>query len=105
MTEPSNGEVMRRLEQVSGELVQLARDMREDRNAAADTYVRKDVQRGVDANQDRRLDGLEAENATRERDQVALRRQLIVGLVLLAVPALFSLVLAMNSFLSRGVTP
>lgn len=41
--EPTLGEVMRRLDETSKQLAELAGQMREDRNHAAQTYVRQDV--------------------------------------------------------------
>ncbi|HET7303639.1 MAG TPA: hypothetical protein VFJ12_03685 [Segeticoccus sp.] len=41
--EPTLGEVMRRLDETSRQLADLAGQMREDRNHAAATYVRQDV--------------------------------------------------------------
>lgn len=106
MPEPSNGEVMRRLDEVVRTLAGLAQEMRDDRRAAADTYVRKDVFTPMHDGTQRRIAELETENAEREKAQDAFRRQIIVGVVLLAIPALISLVVSFNNLVaSGGATP
>ena len=50
--EPTLGEVLRRLDEVSRQLIDTSREMKEDRKSAAATYVRQDVyiaQRQADA--------------------------------------------------------
>lgn len=105
MTEPSNGEVMRRLDEVSRQLLQLAQDMRDDRNTAADTYVRKDVFTPTHEATTRRIEDLERESAEREKAQDAFRRQIIVTVIAAALPAVLALVLAINNVLNAGATP
>lgn len=106
MTEPTNAEVMRRLDEVSRQLLSLAAEMRDDRRAAADTYVRKDVFRPMHENTSNRLTALEKDQDEKERAQDAFRRQMVIAITGVALPALFGLVVALNTLLANGgVTP
>ena len=55
--DPTLGEILRRLDELSRQLIDLTREIKEDRTVAATTYVRQDVyqaQRLADAGRDGR---------------------------------------------------
>lgn len=102
MTEISLGEVLRRLDQVSASMVTLAAEMRQDRQDAASTYVRKDVyERDEKSHSDDILD-LQTYNKDREKRDADTRRQLVFLLLGIAIPAILGLLLAVNNFISAG---
>lgn len=102
MSEPTNGEVMRRLDDVLGRLDATARAVDDSRRAAEQTYVRKDVYDGASREQTRRIEDIEKENAEKERNAEAFRRQVIVAVLGVALPAFGGLVLAVTAVLNGG---
>lgn len=104
MSEPTNGEVMRRLDEVARQLTDVANKMREDRLHAESTYVRRDVYdsdrkaeaiRGVEAQKD--VDELQRH---READ-AQWRRQVTLALALTALTAIVTIALAISNYLAR----
>lgn len=102
MTEPTNAEVMRRLDEVSRQLLSLAAEMREDRRMAADTYVRKDVYQPLHDAVKQRLTNLERENDDRDKAQDGFRRQITVAVIAAAIPAVLALLYAVVSLTNGG---
>jgi hypothetical protein len=107
--EPTTGEVLRRLDEVSRQLLDLAGQLREDRDKAAATFVRQDVYqaqrvadsavvadlhgdiRAVDSRTTERMDKIETAHAT----DVDKRRQMwlaIGGMALAFVSATAALI-------------
>ena len=104
--EPTLHEVLRKLNEVVATLTKLADRLDRD-------YVRKDVNDERLLNIAIRITKAEAEaeeaeekalerERQKERDAASFRRQIIVGLVVAAVPAVLGLVLAINNFLAAG---
>lgn len=91
------GEVLRRLDEVSRQLIDLAREMKDDRDKAAATFVRQDVylaQRLADQAVVADLNGdIRAVNKAREAD-AGWRRQVLLTLAVLAISTLVSIALA-----------
>ena len=84
----------------------LATEMKAERADSAKTYVRKDVYAEAHASLRGDITDLQGDEKIRDQRAADTRRQLLVGLALLAIPALFSLVLAINNYLaSGGATP
>lgn len=102
MSEPTLGEVLRRLEQVSKTLADLAKEMRQDRIDAAQTYVRKDVYDRDHKAQADDITDLQTYNKDREKREADTRRQLMFLMLSIAVPAILGLLLAVNNFISAG---
>lgn len=100
--EPTLGEVLRRLNEVSGQMTALGNQMAQDRRDAADTYVRRDVYDARHAGVLRRVDEIEADADTREKAAADFRRQLLFIVLGTAIPAVFALLLAINNFLANG---
>lgn len=95
VSEPTLGEVLRRLEDVARRL-----------ESAEATYVRKDVYDARHNNVTRRVEQIETEMDAREKSAEAFRRQVLLLVIGLAIPAVVSLLLAVNNFLaSGGATP
>jgi predicted proteasome-type protease len=101
-SEPTLGEVLRRLDEVSRQLQAMAIKLDTDRVENANVYLRKDVYEARHVALSRRMDEVEADAAQKERDAESFRRQIIVGLVLAGVPAVLAMVLAINNFLAAG---
>lgn len=95
--EPTTGEVLRRLDEVSQQMRDIAQQLREDRLASAATYVRQDVymaQRQADSAVVADLAGdVMAINRARESD-AGWRRQVLLTLAVLAISTLVSIALA-----------
>lgn len=109
MTEPSLGEVLRRVDEVSRQMKDIADAMTIERRENAATYLRRDLYEARHTALTKRMDGVESELADDRKaaadDRKAAdnaRRQFVIGLVLLAIPAIFGLVLAINNFLVTG---
>jgi hypothetical protein len=99
-------EATRRFEEASArltnEMSELSRQLREDRHHASETYVRKDVAKiGNDAII-RRVDELEKDQETRDKEARDTRRQLMFLVLAFALPAIASLLLSVNTYLSSG---
>lgn len=95
MSEPTLGEVLRRLDEVANTLTNLASRLDKD-------YVRKDVYGEWREAMAQRVKDIEAELDEKVRDATAFRRQIIVCLVGVGVPAVLAMVLAINNFLAAG---
>lgn len=100
--EPTLGEVLRRLDQVSSQMTTLAADMRQDRLDAAQTYVRKDVYESRHKNLKDDVEDLQQYNKDREKREADTRRQFMFLMLSIAVPAILGLLLAVNNFLATG---
>lgn len=104
MSEPTMGEVLRRLDEVSRQLLDLAGQMREDRNTAAATFVRQDVyqaQRIADQAVVADLNGdIRAVKKSHESD-AGFRRQVWLTMGALAVTSLITVAIAIINFLAR----
>lgn len=102
--EPTAGELMRRMDAVSRQLETLAKQLAEDRRDFASTYVRYDVYEARHLSLDRRVTILETDAEAREQTADATRRQFVLMLLSIAIPAVGALLLSMFLFLGRGVT-
>lgn len=91
MSEPTLGEVLRRLEDVARRL-----------ESAEATYVRKDVYDARHNNVTRRLDAIERDQEDREKAAETFRRQVLLLVLGISIPAVLSLLLAINNFLASG---
>ncbi|WP_426243671.1 hypothetical protein [Nocardioides sp. LHG3406-4] len=80
----------------------LAGEMRAERAENAQTYLRRDVFEARDKATLQRLEDVERDNADKEKAAELFRRQIIVGLILAAVPAVLAMVLAVNNFIASG---
>lgn len=100
--EPTLGEVMRRLESVAGSMTTLASKIDDDRRAAADTFVRKDVHSLGNQNMDTRIKQLETDQDDRDKAAAAFRRQILVGIMGIAITAIGGLLLATSNFLAAA---
>jgi hypothetical protein len=102
--EPTMGEVLRRLDEVSRQLLDLAAQMREDRDKAAATFVRQDVyqaQRIADQAVVADLNGdIRAVNKARESD-AGFRRQVWLTMGALAITTLVTIVIAIFNFVAK----
>lgn len=105
--EPSLGEVLRRLEDVSRQLASLASQMAEDRREAAVTFVRQDVYSSQQQGIERRVGDLERDVELKEKTAAETRRQFVFLCLGIAIPAILGLLLAINNFVNAGgqVTP
>lgn len=102
--EPTMGEVLRRLDEVSRQLLDLAGQMRDDRDKAAATFVRQDVyqaQRIADQAVVADLHGdIRSINKSRESD-AGFRRQVWVTIGTLSISMLVTIVIAIANFVAR----
>lgn len=115
MSEPTMGEVLRRLDEVSRQLLDLARELKQDRAEAAATYVRQDVYfaerrageatvadlhgdiKKVETNLGREIGGIK----TDRKNDVAFRRQIWLAVGTLSVTLVVTIVLAVINLLAR----
>lgn len=102
VSEVSLGEVLRRLDTVSQQMVTLAAEMRQDRIDAAQTYVRKDVYDAKHKIVQEDLEDLQVYNKDREKRESDTRRQVMFLMLSIAVPAILGLLLAVNNFIAAG---
>lgn len=102
MSEPSLGEVMRRLEDVVGQMQAVTQRMDRQQEANDKTFVRRDVYDARHTNLTRRLELMEKETDEREKASDAFRRQAILVVISVALPAIIALLLAINNFLASG---
>jgi hypothetical protein len=109
--EPTLGEVLRRLEEVSRQMIELARELKEDRAANAATFVRQDVyiaQRLADQSTVADLHGdirsvkddIKAVKEDRQKD-IEWRRQHNLTLAGITITALVSISLTIVTILTR----
>lgn len=102
--EPTLGEVLRRLDEVSRQLVDITREIKEDRSAAAATYVRQDVyiaQRQADAAVVADIHGdIKSIKDDRRKDN-DWKRQQNLSLAALAITVLVSIALAIVNIVAR----
>lgn len=68
-------------------------------------YVRKDVYEAKYSSAIQRVEDLEKANEQRERDAVNTRRQLLMLVAGIAIPAILGLLLSLYSILPSGATP
>lgn len=101
--EPTMGEVMRRLDDVSRQMTELAREMKEDRAAASATFVRQDVyiaQRQADqavaADTASDVRALRLEVETAESKRVAAVRWAIGAVLVPIALALLALIVSLR---------
>lgn len=103
-TEPTLGEVLRRLDEVSRQLVDLTREIKEDRVTAAATFVRQDVYLAQRQADQAVMADLHGEVATvrddRRKDQ-DVQRQRNLTLAALAITSLVSIALGIANILAR----
>lgn len=102
MTEPTLGEVLRRLNEVSATMQDMAQRLERERVENAVTFVRKDVYDARHVILTERVKGLEQDADDREKAAEAFRRQVLVVVIGVALPAFLALVLAVNNFLAAG---
>lgn len=100
--EPTLGEVLRRLDEVSRQMSALGTQMGQDRRDVASTYVPREVYEARHAAITRRVDELEADFDIREKTSADFRRQLLFLVLGTAIPAVLALLLAINNFLANG---
>lgn len=100
--EPTNGEVMRRLDEVSRTMVELAAQLRADRQDAETKFVRKDVFAPTHSALSEKVDRLERDLEDREKAQDTFRRQIILTVIGFGLPALGGLVIGINNLLAAG---
>lgn len=102
--EPTLGEVIRRLDDVSRQLVELTREIKDDRSANAATFVRQDVyvaQRQADGAVVADLHGeIRTLKESRQKDS-DWRRQQNLSLAVVAIGAVVSIALAIVNILAR----
>jgi hypothetical protein len=104
MNDPTMGEILRRLDDVVGQVASIAGRLHEDRLRAETTYVRLDVynadRRGEDranAEIQRDLDDLKRHNDT----DAQWRRQMLLAFAVLAITSLVTIALAISNYLAR----
>ena len=113
--EPTLGEVIRRLEAISGQLTEVVREIKEDRAQAAATFVRQDVyqaQRIADqavtadvagdirtlrTELDREVTAIKAERSS----DTAFRRQVLLGFAIGGIGWLLTIALFIANFVAR----
>jgi hypothetical protein len=103
-SEPTLGEVLRRLEEVSRQLLDVTHELKEDRKATAATYVRQDVyiaQRQADAAIVADLAGDMQSMRDERKTDVGFRRQVWLTLGALAISMLVTIVIAIANFVAR----
>jgi hypothetical protein len=100
--EPTLGEVMRRLEQVSRDMAAISTQLAEDRRTAETTFVRKDVYAAETFATGGRVKKLEDDNEAKEKESAAFRRQVLLMILGIAIPAIAGLLLTVNTILSNG---
>jgi hypothetical protein len=102
-TEPTMGEVVRRLEEVSGQLQRTSEDIRTDRTEQARTYVRQDVY-----NSDKRSEELARESIAKDTVELearldkadAFKRQIMAGVSVGAILLVINVVIALSALLA-----
>lgn len=103
-SEPTLGEVLRRLDEVAKQMADMASQMREDRLQTAATYVRQDVyiaQRQADQAVVADLNGeVRSVKDERKADQ-ASRRQIWLSLGIAALSTVTAIALAIVNLLAR----
>lgn len=99
MTDPTLGEVMRRLDETATDLAAVAADMKAERERTEKVYVRHDVWTEA-----RRADRAEIAQLKKSMDDDAKwRRQVLLGLGLTALSSLTALGIALlNAIAGRG---
>jgi hypothetical protein len=114
-SEPTMGEILRRLDEVSRQMIDLAREMKDDRSAAAATYVRQDVyfaQRQAMESMIADLHGDVKQTETNLGREIAIikddrksdvnfRRQVWLTMGALAITTLVTIVIAILNFVGR----
>jgi hypothetical protein len=102
--DPTLGEILRRLDDLSRQLIDLTREIKEDRTTSAATYVRQDVylaQRHADAAVLADIHGdIAAVREERKKDN-DWRRQLNLALASLTITVLVSISLAIVNIVAR----
>jgi len=104
VNEPTNGEVMRRVEELIRQVQALADLAREDRRHAAETYVRRDV---YEAN--RATETIRSVEAQKDMDEIQRhrevdaqwRRQMVLAVSGLAIASLISIAGIISNYLAR----
>jgi hypothetical protein len=98
------GEILRRLDDVVGQVASIAGRLHEDRLRAETTYVRLDVY-----NSDRRGDSDRRHDLQRDLDDLQRhnetdaqwRRQMLLAFAVLALTSLVTIALAISNYLAR----
>lgn len=110
--EPTLGEIMRRLDEVARQMTVLAAQMTRDREAAAATYVPRELYNARHDHVNMRIDALrgdvrnlEEEADARERTAAETRRQFMFLVLSIAIPAVGGLLLSMFLLVARGGMP
>jgi hypothetical protein len=101
---PTLGEILRRLEDAIRQISELAKQMREDRVYANQTYVRQDVY-----NANRTADELRVLEAQKDLDEVNRlrevdnnwRRQIMLAVAILSITTLVTIAIAISNYMSR----
>lgn len=105
MSEPTLGEVLRRLDEVARQMTTLSLQLVEDRREAAATFVRRDVYEARTESLTRDVSDLKADADAKEKTAAETRRQFVFLVLGIAIPAILGLLLAVTNFLSTsGVT-
>lgn len=92
--QPSSGEMWRETQRLNTRVDRIEKD-----------YVRKDVYEAKYSSAIQRVEDLEKANEQRERDAVNTRRQLLMLVAGIAIPAILGLLLSLYSILPSGATP
>jgi hypothetical protein len=93
--EPTVGELMRQVEALVGQVRDVAQQLRTD-------YVRRDVYTASRLSDVRRIEKIEEKDEIRDKNASDTRRQLLVGLALVAATALLSILLTVNNYVGVG---
>jgi hypothetical protein len=93
--EPTIGELMRQVTALVSRVEDVAVQLRTD-------YVRRDVYTASRLSDVRRIEKVEEKDELRDKNASDTRRQLLVGLALVAATSLLGLLLAVQNYLSPG---
>lgn len=97
MSEPTPGEIMRRLDANTSQLMELARQFREDRDRADQRYVPRvewvEARKGIADRIDNVVEDV-VELKAKSKDQAAFQRQVLLALAVAAFSAFVSVCIA-----------
>ena len=102
-TEPTMGEVVRRLEDIAKQIERTSNDIRTDRAEQARTYVRQDVYTS-----DKRSEGLARDAIARAAKELedrldkadAFKRQIVAGVSVGAILLVVNIIIGMSALLA-----
>lgn len=109
MTEPSNAEVARRIEEVARTMSTLAAQMQAQSEANERTFVRKDVYVAEQATMHHRMSEVETDvddrakaDVAREKSANDFRKQVMIMLMGIAIPMVIGFILQVQTYLAKG---